>query len=528
MRSTSNANISLTAQGIWLLVAKIISFGLGILLPFLVVRYLPRDAVGVYKQAFLVILNGAAIIPLGFSMSAFYFLNREEKRREMAVANILVFNLLVGGLTFLALFLFPELLGRLFRDEEIVRLAPRIGLVIWLWIFASFLEVLPVANQEAKIATLFIISSQFTKTAMMIGAVVMFQTVDAIILAALIQSVLQIILLFIYISYKFPRIFKQFSVAFFWEQFAYAVPFGIAGVIYTLTVDIHYYFVGYHFSAAEYAVYAYGCFQLPLVGILSESAASILIPRMNELQSRSDLREMLILTVRAMRKLSFVYFPMYIFLVITAGTFVTTLFTSDFVESVPIFVINLTLLPFSVLLLDPIVRSFKEFGRRLIMIRIFTVTALVFGLWQGTQTLGMIGVISIVVTVTLIQRAIEAVMVLRKLDVERGDYRLLADVLKAAFISGLAGLFTYFVYQVAIRISPAMTLRLLALNGTGTSPHTFEFLSGALALASTFLVFVPTYLGLMLWFGMFEDRELQKINRGVSLLILPFKKLRNN
>ena len=527
MRSSPNAKLSLTAQGIWLLLAKITSFGLGVLLPFLIVRFLPRDAVGVYKQAFLLILNAASIIPLGFSMSAFYFLNREDERRDTAVANILVFNGFVGGIAFLTLFLFPELLGGLFKDDELVRMAPKIGLVIWLWIFSSFLEVLPVANQEAKIATLFIVSAQFTKTAMMIGSVVMFQTVDAIISAALIQCVLQCILLFLYIRSRFPNIFQRFNVQFFLEQFSYAIPFGIAGVIYTLTVDIHYYFVGYHFSAAEYAIYAYGCFQLPLIAILAESAASILIPRMNELQARSDLREMLVLSVRAMRKLSYVYFPMYVFFLVTAGTFITTLFTADFVESVPIFVINLTLLPFSILLLDPIVRSFKEFGRRLIMIRIFTVSILVLALWQGTPAVGMIGVISIVVIVTLIQRAIETTIVLRKLGVRLNDYKLLADTVKAALITALTGLVTYLIHDLAKSISPTLTLRLMEFSPSVPSQPTLDFLSGALTLCLTFLVFVPTYLGLMRFFGMFEDQEIQSMKRGVSLVFLPFKKLRS-
>ena len=70
--------------------------------------------------------------------------------------------------------------------------------------------------------------------------------------------------------------------------------------MWTLQTDVHNYFVSHHFSPAEFAIYAIGCFQLPLIGMLGESVAAVLIPRVSSLQATGDRAEIIRLTIRAM------------------------------------------------------------------------------------------------------------------------------------------------------------------------------------------------------------------------------------
>ena len=270
-------------------------------------------------------------------------------------------------------------------------------MVIWIWIFSTFLETVAIANQEAKLATAFIILAQFSKTVLMVSAVFLFATVDSFIYAAMIQGAVQTIILLFYLNSRFPRFWRKFDAAFFREQMVYAVPFGLAGILWMLQTDIHNYFVGYKFSTAEFAIYAYGCFELPLIAMLSESVTSVLIPRMSELQVNDDKDEMIRLTARAMQKLAFFYFPIYVFLLITARMFVITLFTENYLASVPIFMINLTILPFSILITDPVVRAYKELGRFLLGLRVFILIGLVSTLYFGDRTLSLAGMITVAV-----------------------------------------------------------------------------------------------------------------------------------
>ena len=256
--------------------AKVVAFAFSFVLPLLIVRALTQEAVGHYREAFQVITNAVVILPLGFSMSAYYFLARESgERRAASIFNILIFNFVVGGLACLTLFLFPQIIGNIFQSEELLRLAPKIGVVIWIWMVATLLETGAIANQEARAATAFIIFAQFSKTLFMGAAVFAFATVESFIYAAIIQGVLQTFILLSYLRLRFPRFWHAFDAGFFWEQMRYAIPFGLTGVLWIAQTEIHTYFVGYKFSPSEFAVYAYGCFQVPLIAMLSESVTSV-------------------------------------------------------------------------------------------------------------------------------------------------------------------------------------------------------------------------------------------------------------
>lgn len=502
---------SLKAQSAWLLFAKVVGFGFSFLLPLLIVRFLSIDDVGVYRQIFLVIVNANVIFTLGFGMSVYYYLPRETSRRSSAIFNTLLFNFTMGGLVCLALFLFPSLVGNIFQSAEITRLAPKIGIVIWLWIFSSFLETVAVANREPKMATAFIILAQLTKTALMLLAVVLFASVESFVYAAIIQAFLQAIILLIYLNSRFPRFWTAFDARFFREQLFYALPFGFSGLLWTLQTDVHNYFVGYRFTSAEFAIYAIGCFQLPLIGMLGESVASVLIPHVSGLQATGDRAEIIRLTMRAAQKLAFFYFPIYIFLMITAQTFITTLFTRDYAASVPIFLINLTLLPIYIWVTDPIVRAYKELGRYLLLLRCCIFLAMMAALYYGIQHFDMRGMIAIVVVTALAEKLIFTSVILRKLDVGKGDLSGLEIVGKTAIAGLTAGFFTFlFDWGFAARIflwGTSLSEMIFAAPKSGIK----DFIAGGLVLSVCAGVFTPIYLLTANYLGIVEDEDKAKV-----------------
>lgn len=503
----------------WLLAAKIIGFALSFALPLIIVRALTQDDVGHYREAFQVITNAVIILPLGFSMSAYYFLAREEDRRPAAVFNILIFNFVVGGLAALTLFLFPGLVGDFFKAPELTELGPVIGIVIWISIFAAFLETVAIANSEAKMATYFIVFASLSKTILMGGAVLAIGSVGGIVYAALIQAVIQTVILLIYLRSRFPGFWRTFTPSFFLEQAKYAVPFGLTAIIWIAQNDIHNYFVMYKFSSAEFAIYAYGCFQLPLVVMLSDSVSSVLIPHMNTLQRSGDRDEMIRLTVRAMQKLALVFFPLYVFLMITAGTFITTLFTHQYDASVPIFMINLTLLPFGILITDPIVRSYKELGRFFLLTRTIVFMLLVGVLFLGLDQLGLVGIIAVAVGALLLEKFICETMIIRKLGVGLQHLPLLKNVGKTAVISVVAGIVTFFVYS-----NLHVYLERVGENFAEEAFHTTQlstlnFFGGSLVLLISGLVFAPIYLIGSNLLGIIEDDEKELVRKYLRKLV---------
>lgn len=516
MTEQNGTTQSLREQSAWLLAAKVIGFGFSFVLPLLIVRNLAQESVGVYREAFLVITNLTIILPLGISMSAYYFLARETTRRGAAIVNILLFNLIVGGLGCLFLFLFPQSIGSIFRSEELTRLAPLIGVVIWVWVFSTFLETVAIANQEARMATIFIIAAQFTKTLLMGSAVLAFSTVESFIYAAIVQGVLQTFILLLYLRSRFPGFWREFDPRFFREQVVYAVPFGLAGILWIAQNDIHNYFVGYKFSSAEFAIYAYGCFEVPLISMLSESVTSVLIPRMNKLQQQGDRDEMIRLTARAMQKLAFFYFPIYVFLMITARTFIITLFTKEYEASASVFVVNLTLLPFSILITDPIVRSYKELGRYFLATRICVLTLSVSVLYLGLGYFGLREMITVAVGAILLEKFIAETMVIRKLGLGWQHLPLLKNVGKTAVVSVLAGVVTYFVYTNAHEFLQDFGQHVVEDEFSITRLSTLNFVGGGLVLLICALVFTPIYLLAANAWGIIEDGERRAVKNTIG------------
>src|SRR5437868_1900984 len=88
---------SLTIDASWLLIARTVSFAFALALPLFLVRHLNQVEFGVYKQAFLIVNTLVSIVPLGFAMSAMYFLPREPEKKANTVFNIFLFNCFAGG-----------------------------------------------------------------------------------------------------------------------------------------------------------------------------------------------------------------------------------------------------------------------------------------------------------------------------------------------------------------------------------------------------------------------------------------------
>lgn len=446
--------------------AKALAFVLGFALPLLLVRKLSQYEFGLYKQVFLVVSTSLTVLPLGFSLSAYYFLPREEGDRRASVAlNILCFNAAIGLAVFLLLLIKPSILASLFGTQTVVSYAPLIGLVILLWISALFIEIAAISNQEARLATLFIVFAQFSKTAFLLIAAIGFGTIRSLLYAAIVQGVIQNGILLVYLRARFPKFWRRFDWSMMRRQLSYALPIGFAGLVFGLLIDMHNYIVSYRFGAAAFAIYAVGCFSLPLVNIVGESFGAILIPHISALQKQNAAREIVLVTAQTMRKLSLVYFPLYAFLLIMGREFLTVLFTRQYLASWPVFVVHLTTLPFFILITDPIMRAYAEHRFFLLKVRSVTIVLLFLALWFGTMRFGLVGAIAIMVIFSLADRFVETAKAWSIIGVKWSDAVLLKDIGKvavAAAAAGVAALITRSALVIA-SVAPFGVLAICAL-----------------------------------------------------------------
>ena len=258
------------------------------------------------------------------------------------------------------------------------------------------------------------------------------------------------------------------------------MPFGLAGLLFTLQTDLPNYFVSNQFDAATFAVYAIGCFNIPLVGMLSESVGAVMIPQVAVLEKQGNHREIVALAARVARKLAIVYLPLYAFLIVMGREFLTALFTHQYAASWPIFAINLTLLPLSIFVSDPIMRAYAE--QRQFLPKLYLVLAvLLFALlWVGTSRFGLLWAISVVVVVSIIGRAATWIKIGSMLGIRLRDAALLKDVGKIAIAAAVAAIVTAFVRSAVSGLLPISMLVVCAI------------VFGVVFLAGVLLLGLPT------------------------------------
>jgi O-antigen/teichoic acid export membrane protein len=325
---------------------------------------------------------------------------------------------------------------------------------------------------------------------LLIFAGAVFQTVEAVLYAALIQAAFQSVTLIWYVQSRFPGYWKQFDPDLAKAQFRYAAPFGLSGLLFAVQSDLHNYLVSHRFTTAELAMYAVGTAPLPFIGILRESVSSVILPRFSRLQKENRTEEILDLMLRSWRKLSALIFPALCALMVLGRDFIAVLYTKDYVsESWPIFRLNLFLLLLSVFITDAVIRTYAEHRVKFMIYR-FVSLVFQFGISMVLIPLtGMIGALIGMMAAYVLERLLSMRLVLRTLHFRAHDVKRL---------SGLAG------FAAAAASAAVVTYGVQLLTNL-SSPYTRLILGG--------IVFTSIYFGIVIIAGLLDSEERFMVNR---------------
>ncbi len=477
--------VSLASSALWLVVGKTAAAVFNIAVPLLLVRLLTVREFGVYKQLFLLLDTGLVILPLGFALSAFYFFPREPSRKAHVVGHIVLVYALVGGLGALLVAGFPALPAALLNTRDLAAYAPILGLAMLLWVGSSFIEFVAIANGETRLAALVVLGMQLLRSGLLVAAGVAFASVRALAIAAVVYGVLQSAVVFWYVRTRFSDTRERVDWRLMRSQLMYALPLAYAGLFWWLQGFVHHYFVSNRFGAAAYAVYAVGCFQLPIVNIVHESVGSVVIRRVSELRRRNETQELVRLATQTVRSLAAFAFPMYALLLVTGREFITVLFTRQYLASWPIFAVNLSLIPLAIVspICDAVFRACPEELPFFIKARTALAVPLLAGLWIVTARYSLVGAVAVVVGVTLLERFVLAVRTARVLGLTWRDLGRFGDVVRLGGAVGIAGVATYIIRGVLIARELTAPLVLLTICSA---------LFAVLWVGAVFLFRIPT------------------------------------
>ena len=422
----------LTRRAALLMAANVIATAMSFALPLLLVRAMSQAEYGLYKQAFQIIQSALNLLNLQVAVSVFYFYERAPGKRLQVSLNVMLFYGLVGALLFLIFLGWPGWVTLIFQGSDLVPHIPLLGFAIFCSLVSTNLDAVPIASGDFRMASALIVLSQLTKVVVMIIAALVFGSLDAILVAAVIQGLMQIAFMVIYIRRRFGRFLAAIDWRLFKSQIGNALPFGVGGIAAIVQNDMHSYFVSHYFDPATFAIYAVGCFQLPLLSMLTTSFAGALNPELAKHKEGNDYRAIINLWMDVIRKLAFFFAPACALLLVLRREFITVLFTANYAASVPIFTINLFSMMLGIAVHLHILRLFDQlkFFRLKLYLALIPVT--LGALYAGLRAGGMIGVAVAVVLIQTLDAGVTLAMINRELGMSRRDLRRLAPLLRIA------------------------------------------------------------------------------------------------
>jgi O-antigen/teichoic acid export membrane protein len=441
-KPTSERN-GLSIRAALLAAAKVVGFALALPMPLVLVRTLDQSEFGLYKQVFQILQTSLTLLGLHVGLSAYYFMPRHPDKKPHVAMNVMIFYGAVGSAVALLFAAYPRWITILFKSDELVPHMPLLGLAIMLWLVSSLLEVVTVANSDIRMAALFTVLVHLAKSAMLIAAGLVFRNVHAIVWAAVAQGVLQCMMLFLYLRARFGKSWLSFDPALFKAQLANAIPFGLGALAYATQADMHNYFVSHYFGPADFAIYAVGCFELPLLSVLVDSVISVLLPEIARREAAADYDGIITLWASAIRKLAFFFVPAYTFLFVMRYEFITALFTKNYEPAVAVFTINLLNILLFIAVPTSIIRAFEELKYYRLKLSVAMLPVSFAALYAGIHAAGLVGAVTALIVVQTLDLALIVLKIGRRLKMSPGDVKRLAPVLRTATAAAFAALATY-------------------------------------------------------------------------------------
>src|SRR3989440_11718218 len=139
-----------------------------------------------------------------------------------------------------------------------------------------------------------------------------------------------------------------------------------------------------------FAIYAVGCFNLPIVDMLYTPVSEILQLGIAEHDRDGDREAPSRLFREAVARLAFVFIPMMALLYVCGPTLLTFLFTERYRESVPIFRLAILAIPLAALPLDGVMRARAQ-NRFVLAISVVKLTLTVPMVVAGFHLFGLPG-----------------------------------------------------------------------------------------------------------------------------------------
>lgn len=317
-----------------------ISFLIAAITPFFLVRIFNLGEYGEYREIMLIISTVSAILPLGMSQSLVYFFPHYPEDKKVYLARTLLSLALVGGVGVLVLMVGRPLLTPYVTSPRLFHNMHWILISAVLLTLSLVVETVLVAEKQIVLLGKVLIVSRLARGVVIVG-LSLTGNVIYVLYGLIAWWALKLVLSLWYFQAKFRLLPIRLHLSRAGGQLNYAMPIALCGMFYELTQVADKYLISFYLGAEQFAIYSVGCYEIPLLVIVFQSIADVLLPRAVEMKRTGDL-DGVIRTWHSGAELSFMFaWPMFAFAFFFADDIIPVLFTSTYTAAVPVFRITM-------------------------------------------------------------------------------------------------------------------------------------------------------------------------------------------
>jgi O-antigen/teichoic acid export membrane protein len=371
-----------------LLLARLAGAALTFAVPLVLARVLVPASYGTFKQGWLISTTLQLVLPLGLTQSLYYFIPREPAARDRYVAQTLWITLFQGALAAVLILAFAPLVSARFENPELARDLPWVAAFTAFTLAGSPLDVAWNAHGRTGAAALVRVATEAGRGGAMVAGALLIGGVTGVFAGITVATGIRAVVCAVVL---FRRHGVRFDRATLRRQAAYAVPFGVAFLLIVPQQQYHQYAVAAAVSAAAFAVYSVGTFQLPLVDILYTPVSELLQIGLAEVEGQGrPARAGLALFHEAVLQLSFAFAPLTGLLLVVGPDLVVLLFSPRYAAAGPIFRLAVIQVALAALPLDGVMRARAQ-NRFMVVLSAAKLALTLTLVTLGLRTLGPVG-----------------------------------------------------------------------------------------------------------------------------------------
>jgi len=387
-----------------LMAGRFLGFIVAFAIPVVLARVFDLNEFGTYKQLFLVFGTLFGIAQFGMAESLYYFLPFESRRSGSYVFNSLIVLGAAGMLALSLLWWLRHEVSTLLNNPQLATYLPMIGVYLLFALLAVVMEILMTIRKQHFFASCTYAITDIVRACFFVVPVLLFGDLYWLLLGALAFALLRLMAMRMYVVREFGRELQP-DIPTLKKHLGYAIPFGLSGLVEIVQMNFHLYAVSWFFDTATFAIYAVGCLQIPLIDFLMSSTCNVMMVNMRESSLAGDHEAVKAVWLDSIRKLALVFFPLVGLLLVISRELIVLLFTEDYLDSVPIFMVWTVSMLFATLLTDGALRVYAQ-TRFLIMQNLIRLAVIAVFIQWFMQMFSLTGAILVTLLATLVAKII--------------------------------------------------------------------------------------------------------------------------